>query len=676
MKTKYRILTQILLGGLLLFGLSSCKEFLNRKPLSQVGPTDYFTQDAHVGAAAMAYYDMLPSHGEGWSVGIGNNDNHTDNQAATGASSYRYIPGQARVPNTGGVSMGNVRSINSDINMVVPKVEAGQINGNTELIKHYLGELYFFRAYIYFDRLQSYGDYPIVTEVLPDNQEVLVEESKRQPRNKVARFILEDLDRAIELLKESGWNKQRVTKPVAQLFKSRVALYEASWLTNFKGTPFVPGGPGWPGANKEWNKEFRIDIDAEINFFLDQAMAAAKIVADSHPLVENTGIDAPEFGKFTGFNPYFEMFSDLNLGGYSEVLLWREFSNDLGINNTVSTNIKLGGGTGLTKGLVESFLMADGLPIYASSEYAGDVNLSDVKKKRDGRLQLFLMAPGDMMNPALSPDDPNAFFGIPTILNMPETRDVTGYKSKKYLHYDPQYSPVGGGKLSMSGSITFRAVEAYLNYIEASYMRKGVIDQDAEKYWKKIRTRAKVDPDFQKTINNTDVEREALGDWGAYSNGQLVDATMYNIRRERRNEFISEGMRWMDLKRWKALDQVKNYIIEGFNLWEGDINTKYLKEVEEGEGENKKKVIKSALNEAGEKDANVSAKSDSKYLRPYRVQKENNIFFNGYTWSQALYLTPVSYRELQLNAPDGNAENSNFYQNPYWPLTAEGKAEK
>ena len=36
--------------------------------------------------------------------------------------------------------------------------------------------------------LVSLGDFPIVTEVLPDETEVLKEESKRQPRNKVARF--------------------------------------------------------------------------------------------------------------------------------------------------------------------------------------------------------------------------------------------------------------------------------------------------------------------------------------------------------------------------------------------------------------------------------------------------------------------------------------------------------
>src|SRR5699024_9169994 len=111
---------------------------------------------------------------------------------------------------------------------VLPKYEAGSIKGDGVMIKHYIGEMYFLRAYQYFNKLVSLGDFPIVTEVLPDETEVLKEESKRQPRNNVARFIIEDLDRAIELMSLTTDNgKNRLTKNVALLFKSRVALFEA-----------------------------------------------------------------------------------------------------------------------------------------------------------------------------------------------------------------------------------------------------------------------------------------------------------------------------------------------------------------------------------------------------------------------------------------------------------------
>mgnify|MGYP000108043346 FL=1 len=44
-----------------------------------------------------------------------------------------------------------------------------------------------------FNFFTKFGDLPIVTTALPDIQGELVEASKRQPRHKVARFIIEDL---------------------------------------------------------------------------------------------------------------------------------------------------------------------------------------------------------------------------------------------------------------------------------------------------------------------------------------------------------------------------------------------------------------------------------------------------------------------------------------------------
>lgn len=66
------------------------------------------------------------------------------------------------------------------------------------------------------------------------------------------------------------------------------------------------------------------------------------------------------------------------------------------------------------------------------------------------------------------------------------------------------------------------------------------------------------------------MNEEAKGDFGAYSHGQLIDATLYNIRRERRNELCAEALRWEDLKRWRACDQLisKPYRVEGMLYWE------------------------------------------------------------------------------------------------------------
>lgn len=138
--------------------------------------------------------------------------------------------------------------------------------------------MYFFRAYIYYFYLQKFGDFPILTTELNDADYAgNVEANKRQPRNEVARFILKDLDEAITRLKPraNAITNHRLNKESALLFKSRVALYEGTWETYHKGTARVPGGPGWPGGT------FTGNLDTEIAFFLSEAMAAAKEVADA-----------------------------------------------------------------------------------------------------------------------------------------------------------------------------------------------------------------------------------------------------------------------------------------------------------------------------------------------------------------------------------------------------------
>ena len=110
----------------------------------------------------------------------------------------------------GSYSFGNIYSCNYFFEKVLPEFEAGTISGAEEKIRQYIGEMYFMRAYEYFKRLRSYGDFPIVKATLPDQMEPLVEASKRSPRNEVARFILSDLDSAIEMMSsgETGTAKK------------------------------------------------------------------------------------------------------------------------------------------------------------------------------------------------------------------------------------------------------------------------------------------------------------------------------------------------------------------------------------------------------------------------------------------------------------------------------------
>jgi SusD family. len=651
-KLKYYLLP---IAVLAFFG--SCKkEFLDKEPISTITPESYLRDESHLAAYAIAQYGVFPTHGQ-WDYGTFALDANTDNLAAFGYHS-QYVPGELRTGQAGGAwDFSTIFKCNYFLNTVLPRWQNNEITGNATNINHYIGEMYFIRAYEYFSKVRDLGDFPIIKTILPDEINALTEASKRMPHAEVVRFIITDLDSAITLLQETApdGKRNRIGKAAAQLFKSRVALYEATWLKYFKGTAFVPNGPDWPGAQKEYNKNYQFQagsIDDEVNWLLDQAMDAAAAVADRIPLVENTGT-LPQTAS-DPLNPYLVMFGDVDMSAYPEILLWRSYNRSLGISNNVPVAAAYSNdGNGLTRGYVESFVMANGLPIYAAgSGYAGDDYISDVRENRDGRLWLFLKEPGQVnllfntsQGTHKTPIEPT-----PNITATAATSKYrTGYAVRKGINYDGQQYDNGQ---SSTGCIVFRAVEAYLNYMEANYERHGALDGKAQQYWKAIRTRAKVDPDYAKTIAATDMNQEAENDWGAYSAGQLVDATLYNIRRERRCELLNEALRDLDLRRWRAKDQLMNtpYHIEGFKLW-GPMKDWY-----------------SDLN-YGTANGNVSDPARSEYLRPYEITGKETVY-NGYSWAMAHYWQPIALQHFQITAQNGDLNTSPIYQNPGWPLGA------
>ena len=666
--------------------VTSCNDFLDRPPLDQVPPTSYYLTADQLGTFPINYYTSIFPNNSGWWAGVATFDDGTDNQAARGGNTSMFLQDQWKVPTSGGIGMNNIRNVNKFINENEPKIAEGKVSGDANLINQYMGEAYFIRAMLYYDKLQAYGDFPIqLTELKVEDD--LVTPNKRQPRNLVARQILSDMDKAIEKLQVDFAKKVRINKYAALAMKSRIALYEATFEKYHRGSGRVPGDANWPGKNKEWNKNFTINQDDEVNYFLDQAIDAAKKVCDAVPLkTKNSHVMNPSIvGLYNGWNAYYDMFASPDLSTYPEVLLWRQFNSDINVAHLTSNKLRGGAATGWTRGLVESFLMKNGLPIYAaSSGYNGDTTIDMVKKDRDERLQLFLFGESDILGidqksidlvnekrPAGTAPIDNIKFNVAGLFATDQAcRDVTGYRQRKFYNYDPAMQ-LGQTFSDVDGQIIIRVEEAMLNYIEASYLRKGSLDATATGYWTALRERAGITAPISTTIAATDMTKEAdvnrpSYDWAAFSAGKPVDATLYSIRRERRSEFAGEGLRNDDLIRWASLDQVKNYQVEGINFWDQTYqNASFV---------NDKGV--SLIIADGSAKATMSAKELTKYIRPYQIQKTNNILYNGYTFYQAHYLYPFSYQEMQLCSPDGTAENSNLYQNIYWPVEANGEAIK
>lgn len=649
---KNRILLYALSAGLM---LSSCNAFLDLEPESALSPEQYLTTEENLGAYATDLYNMFPEH-ERSTWGYWRTDANTDDMASAQPGDA-FAPGYWRVEQTGGsYAFERIYRCNYFLNFVLPLYEAGEITGVEANIRHYIGEAYFFRAWAYFEKLKVLGDFPIVEEPIADDLVQLTAASKRMPRNEVARFILADLDRSIEYMSETPpvGGSNRLDDDCAHLMKSRVALYEGTWEKYFKGTAFVPNGPQWPGASKDYNKGYEFpsgDIDSEIDYFLKIAMDESKIIADKYPLTENTGVFQKSADEAA--NPYFNMFGAIDMSQYPEIMLWRDYGASAGLTNSVvEFAAAANSGCGITKSMVEAFVMSNGLPIYdEASGYPGDADLLKVTEDRDSRAQIFIKKPGDTnLHSAGGPESYTTEPWPNVVHSTASMKYTTGYAIRKGLNFDGAQSFRNESEV---GLIVFRAVEAYLNYMEACYERTGSLDGDAKTYWSKIRNRAHV-ADFQTTIDHTVMEKEK-DDWGAWSAGQLVDATLYNIRRERRCELMAEGYRGADIRRWRSLDQLIDtpYHVYGVNLWEKlASNADFLKDNPGGlkEGEN------------------VSPRSFGNYLAPYHIMQNNRVY-NGYSWRMAHYLDPIAVQHFLITG-DGDVNASPLYQNPGWPVQA------
>ena len=100
-----------------------------------------------------------------------------------------------------------------------------------------LGQVYFFRAWIYYNLFKFYGGVPLVTEVLDPTADAF---TPRSTSKQTYEFILNDLNTAAELLKpftaNGGWTSSkdwgRVTAGTALALKGRLMLLWASPLFN------------------------------------------------------------------------------------------------------------------------------------------------------------------------------------------------------------------------------------------------------------------------------------------------------------------------------------------------------------------------------------------------------------------------------------------------------------
>lgn len=481
---KFKKIYFLLLLSIVIGSFTGCKKFVDVTNPDTFTDPAFWKNENSVRSYNWEFYNLFTGFGNGSSTsGDFYFSAFSDDQAT---SSFTQFPLTTASQN-GNWSFGFIRKSN----IMLERID--QVDMSDEAKKHWKGIAHFFRAFQYYNLVQTFGDVPWVSHSLDisDTSEIY---KLRDSRKMVIDSILADLNFAIDNLRQKDL-PNTVNKDVALAFKARVCLYA--------------------GTYRKYHTELSLpDADKYLQEAKDAAEALMAATYSLHP-------------------NYLTVYNSFDLSSNNEVLLYKRYEPGLLQHSTIAYLYSSTVLNGLTKSAVESYLCSDGQPISISPLYQGDDGIENVVANRDKRLLLtidstYLYYKGHVKNSLTS---------------------STGYRPMKFL---PDSNILKTIPTAINTNYTdaplFWLPEIYLIYAEAAteldQMGKYVMTQaDLDNTINKLRARVNVapmilagpqDPGF------TDLKKDAE-----------ITSLIWEIRRERRTELMMDGFRFTDLMRWK-----------------------------------------------------------------------------------------------------------------------------
>ena len=377
-------------------------------------------------------------------------------------------------------------------------------------------EVRFLRAYFYFNLARAYGDVPLITKVLTEDE---ANQVTRTPVAEVFDFIVKECDAILEAdqlpvrysdlvgdaANGSSTDGGRVTKQAVMALKARTLLYWASPL---------------------FNKENNSDL-------WRQAAQANKDVID---FCTANGISLGKYSEIWGTNNWQagEMIFVRRVGDMN----WPETTNfPVGMENGNSGNCP-------TQTLIDAYEMqATGL---AWDEPGSGYDQTDPYAGRDPRLAMTIAVNGDKW-PDTNPNPLETYQGGRNGLPLAGATP-TGYYLKKYLDKTIDISTSTGSGSTRHNWVTYRLGEFYLNYAEAVFNYLGSADATDGTF-----TMSAVDA-VNVVRSRSDVNMPA------FPTGLSNDEFTEKYRRERMVELAFEGHRFWDVRRWKDGESQKSIV--------------------------------------------------------------------------------------------------------------------
>lgn len=523
--------------------VSCADDFLDKVPLDKLSEDAVFNSPQLAESYVNALYPVLPDPFQ-----EGNISNITDESFFRyGGSSTRYMYDGRLSPSTiiyiseGGSAHDSRTTVLNiwnrayefiyKMNYFLRAAESEDSRLEKETADRLKGEVYFLRAWAYYNLIQRYAGVPIikVPHSIGGEEDFSVERSNFDD---CVDFILEDLDKADALLpSKDATPRGRVNRDVALALRARVTLLAASKLFNDPDSPQASIFKGAYDYQGKWQRAY------------DACKA----------MVDRADVD----GAYALDDKYSDYWKDLD----SPELIWAKYfvvTEDIDKAQLYYSIEYYNGWTSMqpTQAMMIDYEMNNGKKFF--EEGSG----FDPKKpfaNRDPRFYYSIATPFskygviedgsyneyDLQMYLLFKDKTREDFTADK--TMPDYTDKakdlahavthTGLELRKW--YDPQ-KPITDKQTITPFYPWFRLAEFYLNFAECAYMLGK--EDECRTYINKVRGRA-------------DVNMPPVTEGGTSLWDRLVN--------ERRIEMAFEFTRYFDVRRWMIADKYENVPIAG-----------------------------------------------------------------------------------------------------------------
>ena len=525
----------------------SCQnDFLDKEPLDKLSEEAVFNSAALCESYVNALYSVLPDPFQEGNIGTISDEGFF----RYGGSSTRYIADGSMTPSNvmyaaEGGQAHDTRTTTLNIwnrayewiyrmNYLLNYINENGTEMDDESRDRLVGEVYFLRAWAYYNLIQRYAGVPIITKTYGLGDEY---NAKRDNFDDCVDFILTDLESAEKLLPEKeNCLLGRINKDIVLALRCRVTMLAASPLFNDPENPTGSIFRGQYDFNGKWERAYkaakaivdRADVDGAYSlddtydgFWKDvnspELIWAKYFISNADPDVNSTKkaqlfYSVVYFNGWTSFNPTQAMMLDYEMTNGKKI-----FEPDSGYDPD------------------HPFDNRDPRFYYSCAAPFSKYCNTDNEGYHENELLLYLLYENTTIDDFAAGKTEPAWTSRGT--HLWHATNTMGLELNKW--YIPE-KPITESEVGSVLYPWFRLGEMYLNLAECAYMLG--YEDECRTYINKVRQRADV---MMPEVTETG---EALWD---------------RVVNERRIELAFEFIRYFDLRRWKTAEFYENIPFAG-----------------------------------------------------------------------------------------------------------------